>query len=140
MATNAFIAGLTFKIGDAASPEVFTAIPECISVDNLGKENELVEATHFGSSNTREYISGLADGKEMALEFNYLPSQTQLDLLKTNVNAGTTTNFQCVITDGSATDTFAFAAVPLEWSVNPSLDDKNTISYRIKITGAITES
>ena len=140
MATNAFIAGTTIKIGDAASPEVFTAIPECVGLSGLGKTNDLVEATHFGSSGEREYIAGLADGSEVSAEFNYLPGQTQLDLLKTQVTAGTTTNFQVEVTDGTNTDTFAFAAVPLSWTVNPQLDDKNTISYALKITGAITES
>lgn len=137
--SSAFIAGLTFKVGDAASPEAYTAIEESISVSGIGLTNPLVDVTNFDST-AKEYIAGLADGTEITVECNYLPAATIQGTLKTNTNAGTNTNIQALITDGTTPKTFTFAVIPLSWVINPQVEDKNTITFTMKITGSITEA
>jgi len=135
--SSAFLNGVTIKRGDGAGTEVFTAISEVLSMSGLGKTNPLVEVTSFDSTG-REYIAGLADGTEIALECNYLPADTQQQGLISDVDAGTVRNFQILITDGTTPKTYAFAVTPLSWVINPSFDDKNTLTFTLKISGAIT--
>jgi len=137
--TAAFINGTTFKVGDAASPEVFTTIGEMVELDGLGKTNPLVDVTSFDST-AKEYIAGLADGDEITVECIYLPANTQQQALVTHVDNGTNVNIQVLITDGTTPKTYAFAAIALSWKINPNSEDKNMINFTLKITGAITVS
>lgn len=138
--SDAFMSGITVKSGDGAGTEVFTTIPEVISLSGLGKTNALVDVTNFDSAGSKEYIAGLSDGTEITIEANYLPaSATQLALIA-DVDAGTNRNLEVVVTDGVTPKTFSFAVAPLTWTLNPSNDDRNTISFGLKISGAITVS
>lgn len=138
MATNAFYGGLTFKLGDGAGSEVFTALEEVTEVSGLGEMLELIETTHFGSGGSKEYIAGLADGKEISVTCNHVAGATQQGFAKTN--KGETGNIQVDITDGSTTETYDFAAVYMGWEITPNVSDKNSIAFTFKITGGITES
>lgn len=139
MTTNAFIGGLTVKLGDAASPEVFTAIEEVIDFPDMGESNELVDATHFGSNGSKEYIAGLSDGDEITIRCNLLNTgNTQQVAMRTAVKAKATRNFEVVLTDGTNAETYAFAATLLSWKAGPTIDDRNTMDFTAKISGAIT--
>ena len=135
--SSAFLNGVTIKRGDGAGTEVFNAISEVLSMSGLGKTNPLVEVTSFDSTG-REYIAGLADGTEITLECNYLPADTQQQALIGDVDNGTVRNMQVLITDGTTPLTYSFAVTPLSWVINPSFDDKNTLTFTLKISGAIT--
>ena len=141
MTTSATISGFLFKLGQANSPETFTTVEEVFSISGFGVLNNLVNVTNFDSpSGTMEYISGLSDGQEITVEANYVASATQQTALRTAVAGQQTRNFQIVNDTPSPDDTWAFAGVCLGWNIVPSPEDKNTIQYTIKITGAITES
>ena len=137
--SSAFIAGLTVKVAGAGSPSAYAAVEEVISMSNLGKTNPLVDVTSFDST-AKEYIAGLADGVEITLECNYYPGATNQTVLKNNVDSGTNTNMQVLIDDGSTSPitTFTFTVVPLSWVITPQVEDRNTITFTLKITGAIT--
>jgi len=137
--SDAFRGGITVKRGDGRSPtETFTLLGEVYSMSGLGKTNALLDVTNFDSAGSREYISGLADGQEITIECNYLPANAQQSGLVDDVDDKTNRNLEIEITDGVTTKTFAFAVTPLSWVVNPAEEDKNTISYTLKISGAIT--
>lgn len=135
--SNAFIAGVTIKRGDAAGPEVFTAIEEAISLSGLGKTNPLIDQTNFDST-AKEYIAGLPDGTEITLECNFLPGATVQQLLIGDVDSKTNRNLEITITDGTTPLVYTFAVVPLSWTINPQVEDRNTLTFTLKITGAIT--
>lgn len=137
MATAAFLNGVTIKRGDGGGPEVFTLLPEVTSMSGLGKTNPLVEATSFDST-AREYIAGLADGTEVTMECNYLPADTQQQGLISDVDGGLNRNFEVTITDGVTPKVYGVTFTCLSWVINPSFDDKNTISFTLKISGDIT--
>jgi hypothetical protein len=141
--SSAFIGGVQFQINDGASPEVVTTLPEVLSLSEVGQTNPLVDVSSFDST-AREYIGGLADGSEIAVECNYLPGDTTQEGLKTNVNNKTNTLIRLIVTDSSQSPvvvkTFDFSVIPLSWTLGPSFDDKNTMSFSLKITGAITET
>lgn len=139
MADTPFINGFVLKVGDGADPEVFTAIPKIIGFPPIGQTNPLVDVTNFDSA-TREYIAGLADGDQVDMSCILMPGNTVQSGLKADVVSKTNRNFQVVVNDGTDTMTFDFAMTPLMWRLGPSFDDKNTIEFQYKISGAITES
>ena len=136
--SNAFISGWQLKRGDGGSPEVFTLIPECFEISEVGATNTLVDVTSFDSAGSREYKSGLADGSEIKVQANLVLASTQQIALQTDVTNKATRNFQLVVTDAVTTKTLSFAATCLAWVYGPSVDNRNTITYTLKITGAIT--
>jgi len=138
MTTQAFVGNIFFERGDAASPETFLRICQVFGIDGLGETNAIVEATTMCSEGSREYIAGLADGSEISIEANYEQNDTDLELLIADVKAKNVRNYQVVVEDVSPAEVFSFAAIPLSWTLNPSVDDRNTITFTYKVTGAIT--
>lgn len=141
MATNAFTAGLTVKFGDNASPQVYSTIEEVTSFDGLGVTNELIEVTHFGSNNIKEYIGGLADGDEVTIECNKVNTSPSVQSeVESAVDSKTTHNLEVTLTDGTTSQTYVFAWVPLSWKIGPAIADRNTVTYTGKLSGTITKS
>lgn len=134
--SDAFLNGVTISRGDGGGTEIFNAMKEVISMSGLGLLNPLVEVTSFDST-VREYIAGLADGTEVTLEANYLPADTEQQGLITDVDAGDNRNFEILITDGVTPLTYSVTFACLGWVINPSYDDRNTITFTLKISGAI---
>ena len=74
MATQAMLTqNLILKIGNAASPEVFTTLGENTTFGGFGQNNDLIEVTHLESA-AKEYIYGLPDGVEFPVTCNYIPT------------------------------------------------------------------
>lgn len=72
------------RLGDGGSPQDFDVIAEVVSFSGLGEDNALVEMTHLQSPNgALEFISGMADGKEVTLVCN-----TRLDSATQGASAG----------------------------------------------------
>ena len=141
--TAAFKGGLTVsRQNTTVSPVAYQALEEVRSLSGFGKTNPLIDATSMDST-SMEYIAGLADGNEITIECLrvHTASNKQDDLI-TDIDNGTTSNFQIVLTDNSVspilTKTYTFAGVCLSWSVTPSYSDANMISFTVKITGDIT--
>lgn len=100
MTTNADIgSGATFSIGDGASPEVFSAVGEVVSIGLPEETTETADATHLGSGTHREYIPGLSDGGEIAIEFNY--TDTGYAAIKAKRTAGGVFNVECAEPGGA---------------------------------------
>ena len=122
-----FKGGFTFKIGDGAGSEVFTALEGMRGAPQIGKTNPLIDTTDYDSTG-REYIAGLADGSELSIDCKKdLASGTQQAVLVGHVNNGTNVNY-------------AFAVTALGYSNQPSYEDVNMVSFTVKISGGITES
>lgn len=139
MATSAYFSGVTLSLGNGATPtEVFTALEEVTEISGLGETTELIEVTHFASNGSKEYIAGLADGKEFSVTCNHVIDATQQVAAKTR--KGDTGNIRIVCNNGTATETYNFAAVYMGWELAPSNSDKNAISFTFKISGGITVS
>jgi len=136
--TQANIGYFRFQIGNGASPEVFNTIEEAFSISGVGFTRDLVDATSFDSDGKREYIAGLADGQEITVECNYIPGADYQEAMIDAVEDGDNINFRLVAELDSPATTFAFSGTPLGWVINPSVDDRNTITFTVKISGDIT--
>ena len=137
--TSATRGSWAFSTGTNASPIVYTALPEVLSVSGIGQTNPLIDATSFDST-AKEYIAGLADGTEVQVECNYIAANAAILALITNIEAGNTIYFKAYYTGSSPVKTFVFAAVCLSYEITPSFSDKNMIKFSLKISGSITRS
>lgn len=142
MTTDAFVGKVYFERGDGGSPETYTRVCQIFGIGGLGQTNALVDATTFCSGGVREYISGLADGSEVTLNANFETTSfgsSQLKSMIDDVSNKVTRAFQVVIDDGiSSPVNLQFLAACLSWELGPSIDNKNTINYSVKISGNIS--
>lgn len=140
MSTLAFLGSQTLlKMGDGASPEVFTTIGEVVSIDPLAQSKDLVEVTHMLST-AKEYIGGLTDGQEIGFTCNLLPTNTQqVALLAAAAATSAAKNFKYVLPAGGGSLTASFAALVMGSSVGPTTPNTATqVTFRVKVTGAIS--
>ena len=131
--------GATFTVTTVA--EIFNTLEEVKSLSGFGKTNELVDVTNFSSpNNTKEYISGLADGAEITVECNKrnTTATIQNQLIDDVDDGESARNVRITWTDGTTSKQYDFAVVCLSYTYGPSIADANKISYTLKITGDIT--
>lgn len=83
--------GATFGIG-TTSAGPFTSIGEVTNISLPEEATDAVEATHLGSGGKREYIVGLSDAGEVAIEFNF--TATGYAALKTKHDARAAFGFE----------------------------------------------
>jgi len=142
MTTNAFVGKVFLERGDGGSPEAYTRVCQIFGIGGLGQTNALVDATTFCSNGSREYIPGLADGSEVTLNANFETLEfdtSQIKAMIADVEDKATRAFQVVVDDGvNPSVTLSFLAACLSWEFGPSIDNKNTINFGIKISGGIT--
>lgn len=137
--TAAFTGGLTFQT-DAVLADTFVTLTETFDVSGLGKTNETIDVTNFDSAGSKEYISGLADGSEISVQCNLVAGDAQQTAVIAEVDAGTNFQIEFLVTDGTTPKTYAFTVAPVSWTINPAVGDKHTLSFALKISGAITVS
>ncbi|MBI1216898.1 MAG: hypothetical protein GC185_13930 [Alphaproteobacteria bacterium] len=142
MTTEAFVGNIFFERGDDASPTAYTRVCQIFSIGGVGETNDLVDVTTFCSGGNREYVPGLADGEEVTIEGNYEFGATIYASMIADVKLKANRSYRIVIEDKSqspvAKRNLLFDGSPKSWLLGPSVDDKNTISFTIKISGEVT--
>lgn len=79
MGSNAWWAnGSQLKLGDGATPEVFTAIAEIKDL-SLDPSRDSEEVTHQGSAGWKDFIPVLRDGGSVKVDLNWLPNDVTHD-------------------------------------------------------------
>lgn len=141
MATIAKLAtGALLKVGDGASPEVFTTVPEVKRMRGPAVRFDLIDvSSHDTVGAFREYIPGFADGDAITGEGNWRPSNTVHKNIRIDAYAQTKRNFKLIFADISDNNvlcnTFIQNWEPREDAGSPLLYD-----FSLKITGAPTWS
>ncbi|HUS98490.1 MAG TPA: hypothetical protein VMX97_17325 [Hyphomicrobiaceae bacterium] len=128
--------GTLLKRGNAASPEIFGAITQLTSIDTAGFARGLIDVTNLASG-AREYKPAMEDGTEMSCEGQYAPGDAQHVGLRTDLNAGTTRNFQLIL-QTSPVETWNFAGLVTAWSTGAAVDGIYPLRFTIKPTATIT--
>lgn len=136
MTTEASIGyGTLFKIGDAGSPEVFTAVAEVTSITPPGMSRDAIDATHMESPDKfREFIAGLIDGGEVSFDLNFVPGGASTTLLLAELEAPPG-NKQVVFATG---EIFSFVGFCTGFEPEAPVDDKMTATATYKVTGKPT--
>ena len=135
-------AGSEFKVGDGATPEVFTAVAEVRDITPPQMERDAYEVTHHGSSDGyREFIPGWRDGSEAEFLLNWLPNDTTQDEntgLLSQFEDDDLHNFQIVLPDSLAT--LAFAGFITKFNPNTPIEEGADLSITLKVSGKVTVS
>jgi predicted secreted protein len=136
MTTSAKIGfGNLFKIGNGATPEVFTTVAEVTGIKPPKMKRDTVDATHMQSPNGwREFIAGLKDGGEVSVELNFVPGSATTILLMAELDAALG-NKQIVFSTG---EVFSFTALCTDFEPTSPLDDKMSATAMYKISGQPT--
>jgi predicted secreted protein len=134
MTTQARIGhGSKFRVGDGASPEVFTAIAEVTSITPPSITRDVIDATNADSPDGwREHIPGLKDGGEVSIEGNFIPGGTgdqQLIVAQLDTFAR---SYQIEFPNGEIWDFKAFCTA---YEPSAPFDDKMTFSATFKVSG-----
>jgi len=139
MTTNAFLGGIVFEYNDQASPEVWQSLEEINDMGEVGESTPLVQVTHFGST-SQEYIGGLADGDEFSVSANRVQTAGNVQDLLIGLK-GLTRVFRLTHTDSSVSPNtvtiYTFSCVILGWSLQASIEDKNSVTFNFKISGGV---
>lgn len=91
-------AGTLLKLGDGASPEVFTKIAEVTSLGEIGQTAPEIDVTPIDATE-RQYIGGLKDGNSVAFALSYVATNANHQDLRDSI--GGTRNFEVEWIDGS---------------------------------------
>jgi len=133
------VGNIFFERGGDGSPISYTRVCEVFSLSGLGETNALVDKTTFCDGGYRTYLAGLKDGAEFTVEANWNSSSSALIQMISDVKSGLVHDYRMVEEDGGSPQfTLTFEAIPLSWTINPSVDDKNTINFGFKISGPVT--
>lgn len=127
--------GTLLKIGDGASPEVFTTIPEMMKLSGPSVKFDLLDVTsHDSAGFFREFIPGLADGDNVAGDMNWKPSNAVHISVREDSYDRTLRNFKVVFPDSSenTVDVDAYVA-----NISPTADIGAVLraSLTLKVTG-----
>ena len=131
--------GTLIKVGDAASPEIFTTIAEVTNIGGPELEQEAIDVSHHGLA-WKEFVGGLKDGGEISIEANYLPADATHDAstgILADLAAGTLRNFELVFTDTAST-TWSFTALITRFAVGAPVDNKLSVNITLKLSGEPT--
>lgn len=138
MSVNAVVGvGTTFKRGDGASVEVFTAVGEIQSITLPSRARPPIDVTDLDSS-IREFVMGIRDNGEITIS-SYFSRSAYLDF-NTDFESSTAVNYQIVFNDaGNTTIDLTGYVQDLGGSV-PGPDEIVAVDVTIKVTGDITIS
>lgn len=131
--------GTVLKMGDGASPEVFTAIAQIGDVDGPNSKRETVDTTHHGSA-SKEFVATILDAGEVKFSINYDPAEaTHKNLAGGLIYAhqnGTLKNFKIdlpVLVVAGPT----FAAYVTDFQIKAPVAGKLVADIVLRISGAI---
>lgn len=140
MSSNALEAqGMLIKIGNGASPQVFTTISEIKTFSGPTGSAAVIDVTDL-SSTAKEKRMGLADEGQLSFTINYIPDNTQHALLRTRRASREETDFKMVFTDDSPSTTWSFSAFVTGFAVSGAVDNVVEATVTLEITGSITQS
>ena len=133
--------GIEIEMGDAATPEVFTALAEVLGMSGPGITMEAVDSTHAQSTNAwKTAIAGLLDAGEVTLDLAFLPADgTQDDTtgLLSKMIGRAAANFKVTWPDTASTE-WSFPALVTGFEPTAPIEDRMTASVTLKISGEPT--
>jgi hypothetical protein len=131
--------GVTFKIGDGNSPEVFTAVGNVANISVNGRSVDEIDFTHLGSTGSyRELRAGFKDAGEVQLTVHWNPaSETTHTTLETMLNAGTVFNFEINLFGAGIGKKLTGAGFVKGGDISISGNDPITEDLVIRVTGPL---
>lgn len=131
--------GTLLKVGDGASPEVFTTIAHVTNIPGPETSRDMMDATALDSAGGyRESIPGLRDGGEIQIEGFFDATDTGQQALRTNLeDEEEARNFQVVLPVAIAKQ-WNFTAYCNKYAPGHAVNGIAAFSATLKITGKPT--
>jgi predicted secreted protein len=133
--------GTILAVGDGASPEVFTQIPELLEISGSpGGTPDLVDVTNHDTTGLyREEITGLITTTELVCRANYRKAgtsdNTTVLALRTQMEAGTVKNFRITLPT-TTPQIINFAARVRSWNLVTPITEQMRVEFTLKSEGA----
>jgi len=113
-------------------------IGEVFTHDGPGGSAEIIDASHYGST-AREKLLGIPDEGQFTIEMNRIAGDAGQKQLRTNRKAQTLTKFRVIFDEtAGANDEARFEAYVLNFSTSGSVDERQTASVALEISGLVT--
>lgn len=139
MSSNALESqGMELAIGSAASPTVYTHIPEIKSISGPTGSATVIDVTDLDSV-AKEKRLGLKDQGQLTLDVNWIPSNAAHAALKAAFDSGDETAFRMTFTDSGTTQWYMRGFVN-GLAISNGVDAVLTASVTIELTGDILEA
>jgi hypothetical protein len=130
--------GMTIGIGNGASPNVFSTITEVKNIAGPGGAAAEIDASDLAST-AKEFRMGLQDEGQVTLTMNWIPTNTQHALLRTQRAAQALTTFLLTFTDSPQT-TWKFDAFVQEISISNAVDALTEGTVTLRVSGAVVQA
>ena len=129
--------GTKLQRGDGGAPEIFTAIPEIMSISGPDSSKSEIKATDLDST-AEEFLGGLADFGRMTVELYYRGTLSLHAALRTDFANPITPvrNWRLLFVDGKRWD---FAASVFSFPMNIQPNDTVKVSMVLRLTGPVVE-
>jgi len=138
MSQNAVLTqGTLLKRGDGGTPEVFTTVPDVVSIGGPDASKGEIDVTDLAST-AKEFKGGLADFGRMTVELNYIPGNSVHTAMRnTFINTQTPVrNWQLFFVNGRQ---WNFAAYVAGFPGNTQADSVQKGSITLRMTGPCVE-
>jgi Lambda phage tail tube protein, TTP len=138
MSQNAVLTqGTQLKRGDGGSPEVFTAVPDVLSMSGPDASKAEIDVTDLASV-AKEFKGGLADFGRLTVEMNYIPGNATHAAMRADfINTlSPVRNWQIAFTNGRRWD---FSGYVASFPGQTAADSVQKSSMVIRLSGAVTE-
>ena len=124
--------GTVLTFTEAVAPSGI--VGELTSIGGIGGSRDTVDVTNYDSEDgMREFISGLGDAGEVAIEGNYVPADLGQDYLKAAYDDG---EIEAVAITFSDSSTVTFDCLVSKYEVSPGeVGGKVSFSSSLKISG-----
>ena len=140
MSQNAVLTqGTILQRGDGAGPpEVFTAVPDVISIAGPDSTKAEIDVTDLASV-AKEFKGGLADYGRMTVELNYIPGNTVHTAMRNDFAsaASPVRSWKLLFVNDKQWD---FSGYVASFPGNTATDSVQKSSMVIRLTGAVVES
>ena len=141
MSTSALSSqGTTLQMSPTGSPQVFSTVPEIVSISGPSGSAQEQDASDL-SSTAKEYKFGLKDHGEISLDMNYIPDNTVHASVRTafTENPPTPRLWRLTFTDTAPAKIWEFQAYVKGFSVSAGVDQILKVAVTLRITADITE-
>lgn len=130
--------GTILKVGDGASPEVFTDVAKVMDIDWPKLKAYLVETTNHSDEYVQQSHSGVREFTSFKVTLEWGDATTTHATIRTNFDSNTAKNYKLVSPD--AAKTYTFAAFVEELGRATKIKDVQRMEVMIRPQGAATES
>ena len=129
--------GIELRRGDGASPEIFAKVLELQSINGPSGSSTVIDVSSLDDTFAQKLI-GIIDEGQLTLEGNYLGTAGQQLSLKTDRTNKVLRNFRLVLDTASPVKGYAFGAYVTTFSISGAVNQQQTVSVTLEISGSVT--